>query len=107
MSKDTAKNAHKEPAAAPVIFDLRDRVPQMTDVALATLKDNAARLKDQGTTVQRTSATDLLPVVEAEIARRRAEKLAAAPSKTKKKAAPKAKAKAEADADAEAEAEAE
>src|SRR5262245_65573016 len=91
MSNDAEKAKAKDSGARPGVVDLRDRVPQMEDSALAALKANAVRLKEQGTTQQRAAATDLLPVVEAEIARRRAEKAASAPAKaprgTKKKQA--------------------
>jgi hypothetical protein len=80
MAKDSDKSATAPtPQRAPV--DLRGRVPQMSDDELATLRVNAARLKDAGTALQRNAVADLLPVVEAEIARRRAEKLASAPPK--------------------------
>lgn len=75
-------------------IDLRERVPHLTDTELASLNANAQRLKTAGTAQQRAAATDLLPVIEAELADRRAKKLAAMPPKgsraTKKKAVAKA-----------------
>ena len=81
MSKNAPKPPRPAPVAAPIVFDLRDRVPQMTDDALATLNANALRLKEQGTVVQRTAASDLLPVIATELAERRAFKLANPPPK--------------------------
>jgi len=72
---------------------LRDRVPLLSDLELASLNANAQRLKISGTNQQRAAATELLPVIEAELSDRRAKKLAAMPPKTPrvvKKKAPKA-----------------
>lgn len=103
MSKETP--AASQAAAAPRgAVDLRDRVPGMADDALATLKVNAQRMKETGNAQQRGMAEDLLPVVEAELARRRAEKAASAPTKArggKKKKAAEPEAEAEAEAEAE------
>jgi len=75
-------------------MDLRERVPHLSDVELATLNVNAQRLVVAGSALQRAAATDLLPVIEAELSDRRAKKLAATPPKTprvmKKKPAAKA-----------------
>ncbi len=81
MSKNVQKSSRAAPVVAPIVFDLRDRVPQMTDDALATLNANALRLKDSGSVVQRTAAIELLPVIETELADRRAFKLANPPPK--------------------------
>ena len=88
MAKDTDKSSTAPtPQRAPV--DLRGRVPAMSDDELVTLRANATRLKETGTALQKGAVADLLPVLEAEIARRRAEKAANAPAKAargKKKA---------------------
>lgn len=84
-----AEEAQKNTATA-----LRDRVPSMSDADLASLNANAQRLKTAGTTQQRAAASDLLPVLEAEISARRAKKLASAPAKAPRVAKKKAAAKA-------------
>lgn len=93
MNKDAQKTARTETGAAPAVTDLRTRVPQMADDALVSLRVNALRLSESGSALQRVAATQLLPVVDAEIAERKAAKKAAAPPKaprvSKKKAAPK------------------
>lgn len=81
MNKDAAKTARNDTGAAPVIVDLRDRVSAMSDDQLASLNANALRLKDAGSTVQRNGASALLPAIEAELAERRAKKLANPPAK--------------------------
>ena len=81
MNRDSQKTARAETGAGPVIIDLRARVPAMDDKALATLHANATRLKDLGTTRQRASAEDLLPVIDAEITGRAEKKRAEAPPK--------------------------
>lgn len=67
--------------------DLRARVPGMTDDALATLQSNARRMLETGNNAQRNMATDLIPVIESELADRKAKKLAAHPPR--KTATPK------------------
>lgn len=96
MNKDAQKTARTDTGAAPAVHDLRARVPMMADDALVSLRVNALRLKDTGNAIQRNSAADLLPVVEAEIADRKEKKKASMPPKAprvskKKPAAPKAK----------------
>ena len=86
MNNDAAKAARNENGAAPAVVDLRDRVPQMTDAALATLQDNALRLKDSGSRQQQLAAELLLPAIEAELTERRAQKKVAQSSKRKKTA---------------------
>jgi len=81
MNKDAQKSARTETGAAPAIVDLRNRVPKMSDDELVSLSVNALRLKDSGSVKQRNAASDLLPVIEGEIAERRAYKLANAPPK--------------------------
>jgi len=97
MNKDAQKTARTETGAAPAVFDLRDRVPTMADDALVSLRVNALRLKDSGNAIQRNSATQLLPVVEAELADRKEKKKAAMPPKAPRvsKKKPSAKAAAE------------
>jgi hypothetical protein len=62
-------------------MDLAARLPAMEDVALAVLHENAERLEQTGTPAQRASASALMPALEAELASRRAAKLALAKTK--------------------------
>lgn len=98
MNRETEKQARADTGAGPVVVDLRDRVPQLDDKALASLHANALRLKDTGSTRQRASAADLIPVIEAELASRQAVKRAAVAARSPRAAAKKAKAKAQAQA---------
>ena len=84
--KKSAKTSAAPPAGA---ADLRSRVPAMLDDALTTLLANARRLIDTGSNAQRLAATDLIPVIEAELADRRAKKLAAQPARKARAATPK------------------
>ena len=77
-SKKSVKPGMAHPAGA---ADLRSRVPAMTDDALVTLHANARRLLETGSNAQRNAATDLIPVIEGELAQRRAKKLAAQPAR--------------------------
>jgi hypothetical protein len=70
-------------------MDMITKLPEMSDHALANLRDNAKRLQQSGTSAQRTDATALLPAVEAEIGARRLAKV-----KTTRSAAPKPRTKA-------------
>jgi hypothetical protein len=96
VNRETEKAAKEQSGAGPQIVDLRGRVPAMTDDALATLFGNAQRLIESGSKRQQASAADLMPVLEAEIAARRAvkdeaaatKKAAAAKKSAKKQAAP-------------------
>lgn len=81
MNRDAEKAAKEQTNAGPQVVDLRTRVPQMTDDALETLLGNAQRLIDSGSKLQRAGATDLIPVIEAELAERAAAKVAAAAAK--------------------------
>ena len=63
-----------------------ERIPSMTDQELSRLHDNALRLKDTGAIAQRNEAERLLPLIDAELAERKARAPARAPRKT---AAPK------------------
>jgi hypothetical protein len=95
MNREFNKAVRVENGAPPAVHDLRSRVPTMADDALVALRFNALRLKDSGNAIQRNSATDLLPVVEAEIAERKEKKKASMPAKaprvSKKKVTAKAK----------------
>jgi hypothetical protein len=99
MNKDSQKTARTDTGAAPAVHDLRARVPMMADDMLVSLRVNALRLKDTGSAIQRNSAADLLPVVEAEIADRKEKKKASMPPKAPR-VSKKAKAKAKVDVDA-------
>ena len=65
---------------------LADMIPAMSDPDLKALRANAARLSESGSPTQMTAAAEILPLIDAETARR-----AAAPSTTVKK--PRAPAK--------------
>jgi hypothetical protein len=101
VNRETEKEAREQSGAGPVVVDLRDRVPGMEDAALATLRTNAVRLTTEGNAKQRVAAADLLPVIEAELEKRRAEKRASAPAKAVRAVKKKVKVVAEAEADAE------
>jgi hypothetical protein len=58
-------------------MDLLTKLPEMSDDALANLRNNAKRLQQTGTPVQRSDAAALLPAVEAEIGARRLAKVKA------------------------------
>jgi hypothetical protein len=92
MNRESEKQARADTGAGPAVVDLRDRVPQLDDKALASLHANALRLKDTGSTRQRASAADLIPVIEAEIASRQAVKRTAVAARSPKAGAKKAKA---------------
>jgi hypothetical protein len=99
MNRETEKEARAQSGAGPVVVDLRDRVPAMADAALTTLHGNAVRLVTEGNAKQRAAATDLLPVIEAELEKRRAEKRASAPAKAPRTVKKKTKAAAQEAAD--------
>ena len=65
---------------------LADMIPAMSDPDLKALRANAARLSESGSAVQMNTAAEILPLIDAETARR-----AAAPSTAVKK--PRAPAK--------------
>jgi hypothetical protein len=81
MNKDSEKAAKEQSGAAPHVVDLRERVPQMSDDALATLLGNARRLLETGSKQQQSSAANLIPVLEAELAARDAVKAQAQAAK--------------------------
>lgn len=62
-----------------------DMLPQLDRAALATMHANATRLTQTGTPKQRQQATDALPLIEAEQAKRADEE----PAKPVRKIAPK------------------
>ena len=65
---------------------LADKLPAMTDPDLKALRLNAVRLSESGSPTKMAAAAELVPLIDAEVARR-----AAAPSTTVKK--PRAPAK--------------
>lgn len=71
---------------------LAEMIPAMTDPDLKALRANAERLSFSGSPVQAATAADILPLIDAETARRAALPTAVAPKKTrapaKKKAPP-------------------
>lgn len=67
---------------------LADMIPAMSDPDLKALRANAARLSESGTAVQMNTASEILPLIDAEVERR-----AAAPASTVKKARTPAKKK--------------
>jgi hypothetical protein len=66
------------------------KLPQMEDTALAVLHENAERLERTGTKSQQAAAAALMPAIQAEIATRRATKLAQARETAAAKRASKA-----------------
>lgn len=58
---------------------IADMIPQLTDVELVNLQNNARRLGQSGTPAQIAAAADLTPLIEAEMAAR----VARAPPKVK------------------------
>lgn len=71
---------------------LLDKIPTMTDEALANLLGNAERLEQSGTPAQRTAAGELLPAIREELSQRRANKRAAPPKTARKRPAARGKA---------------
>ncbi|NEX94341.1 hypothetical protein [Caulobacter sp. 17J65-9] len=67
---------------------MTERLPGMDLKDLATLRANAVRLQSSGAPNQQAAATDLLPLIDAELAGRKAKAPAAtkSPRKTKAKA---------------------
>ena len=64
-------------------------IPAMTDADLVTLRANAARLVEHGASTQVIAASDIIPVIDTEVARRAAMPKPEAP--VRKRAAPKKK----------------
>lgn len=77
---------------------LADMIPTMSDPDLKTLRANAARLQEHGAAQQQTAASDILPIIDAEIA----ERIARNPKPVKAPPKPRAKKKVVVEADAEA-----
>jgi hypothetical protein len=74
-------------------MSLIDKIPSMNDVALGNLLANARHLATAGAAKQQADAAELLPVLEAAMAERKAAKAEAAAAKraaNRKPAAPKA-----------------
>ena len=71
---------------------LADMIPAMTDADLVTLRANAARLVEHGASTQVIAASDIIPVIDTEMARRAALPKLEAPARkraaSKKKPAP-------------------
>ena len=53
---------------------LADMIPAMSDPDLKALRANAARLSETGSAVQMNTAAEILPLIDAETARRAADK---------------------------------
>lgn len=68
---------------------LAEKLPTMTDPDLTTLRVNALRLVETGTAAQVTAADEIMPHIDAELARRAA--LPSAPANPKKRAPAKKK----------------
>ena len=72
-------------------MSIEDRIPTLTDKELASLQENAMRLAQSGSAKQKADCERVLPLIDAELAERKARAPAPAARKT---AAKKAKAKA-------------
>ena len=60
---------------------LADMIPAMSDPDLKALRANAARLSETGSPTQITAAAEILPLIDAETARRAADKTTTAVKK--------------------------
>ena len=60
---------------------LADMIPAMSDPDLKALRANAARLSETGSAVQMNTAAEILPLIDAETARRAADKTTTAVKK--------------------------
>lgn len=58
-------------------MSIADKIPGFADSELKTLHENALRLEQEGSPAQRHRAAELLPVIDAELAVRKAAKAAA------------------------------
>ncbi len=72
-------------------MSIADLIPQLDDKALASLRSNASRLGAGVESPRQKEAELLLPLIDAEVAARKAAKPKATPA-PRKKAAPKKKA---------------
>lgn len=79
---------------------IADMIPTLDDAALANLRDNATRLGVSGAAQQQKQAAILLPLIEAELASRKAAK--PKPTRAAKKKAPVVKDEDEGEPDGEA-----
>lgn len=68
---------------------MADRIPDLDDKALANLLANAQRLESAGAPAQQQAATEMLPLIQAELATREAAK----PKPVRKTPGPRAKKK--------------
>jgi hypothetical protein len=59
------------------LMPIADKIPGFADSELKTLHENARRLEQEGSPAQRRTAAELLPVIDAELATRKAAKAAA------------------------------
>ncbi len=57
-------------------MNLIEKIPEMTDDGVKNLLANARRLSESGTDAQRAASAELLPVLEAEAAKRQDERKA-------------------------------
>lgn len=81
-----------------------ERIPELSDKELKTLQSNAVRLEQTGIAKQKLEAARLIPLIEAELASRKAKAPPPRARKTAvKKAAKPKKAKAEVEEEAEEE----
>ncbi|MFN4040956.1 MAG: hypothetical protein ACK4I0_04760 [Brevundimonas sp.] len=69
---------------------LADKITTMTAADLKTLRANAARLLEHGSPAQMSSAGEILPLIDTQLAVL-AEKAASEPAPVRKRAAPKKK----------------
>ncbi len=53
---------------------IADKLPTISDKEIETLRDNALRLQASGDAKQKSAASDLLPLIEAELSERAARK---------------------------------
>ena len=72
-------------------MSIEDRIPTLTDKELASLQENAMRLAQSGSAKQKADCERVLPLIDAELAERKARAPAPVARKT---AAKKTKAKA-------------
>ena len=107
MNRHSEKEARMAAGAGPVFVYLRSRVLEMENSALNSLHNNALRLSQSGDSKQKLAAADLLPVIEAELARRAALKRPKSASKAATARKSKAKEKPEPEAEEEPEMDAE
>ena len=63
-------------------MSIEDRIPSLTDKELASLQENAARLAVAGSAKQKADCERVLPLIDAELAERKARAPAPAARKT-------------------------